>query len=71
MCDLRDNESQTLIRYLNGLDEQIAYVMELHLSALLDEWSTFAHTVRLQKKLKPKGMVGKPNPRPYAYQTSS
>jgi len=37
MCDLRDNESQTLIRYLNGLDEQIAYVMELHLSALLDE----------------------------------
>jgi len=29
-CDLKEDESQTLVRYLSGLDDQIAHVVELH-----------------------------------------
>jgi len=29
-CDLGEDDSQTLVRYLSGLDEHIAYVVELH-----------------------------------------
>ena len=61
-CDLKEDESQTLIRYLSGLDEQIAHVVELHPYASLDELSDLAHKVELQKKLKGKGVVTKPSP---------
>jgi len=63
-CDLKD-ESQTLFCYLSGSDEQIANVVELHLHTSLDELSILAHKVELQKRIKGKGMISKPNPRPY------
>jgi len=56
---------------LSGLDEQIAYVVELHPYASLDERSTLAHEVEPQKKLKGKGTVTMPNPHPYTFQKPS
>ena len=53
-CDLREDDSQTLIRYLSGLEEQIAHVVELHPYTSLDELSALAHKVEKQKKLKGK-----------------
>ena len=38
-CDLREDENQTLVRYLSGLDDQIAHVVELHPYSSLDELS--------------------------------
>ena len=35
-CDLKEDDSQTLIRYLSGLDEQIAHVVELYPYTSLD-----------------------------------
>ena len=67
-CGLRENDSQTLIRYLSGLDEQIANVVELHPYTSLDELSVLAHKVEMQKKLKGKNPIPKPTPRPYGFQ---
>jgi len=44
-CDLKEDESQTLIRYLSGLNEEIAHVVELHPYTSLDEFSILAHKV--------------------------
>ena len=63
-CDLKKDESETLIRQLSRLDEQIANVMELCPYTSLDELSILPHKVELQKKLKGKGVSPKPNPRP-------
>ena len=46
-CDLKEDDSQTLIRYLSGLDEQIANVGELHPYTSLDELSAWAHKVEM------------------------
>ena len=67
-CDLKEDESQTLIRYLSGLNEEIAHVVELHPYSFLNELSVLAHKVELQKRIKGKGIVAKPNPRPYPLQ---
>jgi len=47
-CDLKEDDSQTLIRYLSGLDEQIAHVVELYPYTSLDELSALAHKVEMQ-----------------------
>jgi len=60
-----------LIRYLSGLNEEIAHVVELYSYTSLDELSVLAHKVELQKRIKGKGMVSKPNPRPYPLQNPS
>jgi len=70
-CDLKEDESQTLIRYLSGLNEEIAHVVELHPYISLDELSVLAHKVELQKRVKGKGMASNPNPRPYHFQKPS
>ena len=67
-CDLKGDDSQTLIRYLSGLDEQTAHVVELHPYTSLDELSALAHKVEKQKKLKGKNPIFKPTPRPYGFQ---
>lgn len=67
-CDLKEDESQTLIRYLSGLNDEIAHVVELHPYTSLDELSILAHKVELQKRVNGKGMVSKPTPRPYPFQ---
>jgi len=41
-CDLKEDETQTLVRYLSGLDEHIAHVIELHPYSSLDELSSLA-----------------------------
>jgi len=41
-CDLNEDDSQTLIRYLSGLNEEIAHVVELHPYTSLDEVSILA-----------------------------
>jgi len=68
---LKEDDSQTLVRYLSGLDEQIAHVVELHPYTSLDELSALAHKVDMQKKLKGKNPIPKPTPRPYGFQKHS
>ena len=46
-CDLREDDSQTLVRYLSGLNEHIAHVVELHTYSSLDELSSLAYKVCL------------------------
>ena len=70
-CSLEEDESQTLIRYLSGLNDEIAHVVELHPYTSLDELSVLAHKVESQKKAKGKGMASKPSPRPYPFQKPS
>jgi len=53
-CDFREDEKQTLARYLGGLDEKIAQVVKLHPYATLEELSSLAHKVELQKRVKRK-----------------
>ena len=68
-CDLRKYESQTLVRYLSGLDDQIAHVVELHPYSSLDELSSLAYKVEQHRKSKGKGIVSKPPPpRSYPFQ---
>jgi len=55
-------------RYLSGLDEQIAHVVELHPYTSLDELSALAHKVQIQNKLKGKNSIPKRTPRPYGFQ---
>ena len=67
-CDLSEEENQTLVRYLSGLDESIAHVIELHPYSSLDELSSLAYKVEQHRKSKGKGIVSKPPPRSYPFQ---
>ena len=67
-CDLKENEEQTLVRYLGGLDERVAHVVELHPYHTLDELSTLARKVEIQKKGRSKPEPTKPPFRPYPSQ---
>jgi len=44
---IKEDEEQTFVRYLGGLDKRIAHVVELHLDTTLDELSSLAHNVEL------------------------
>jgi len=44
-CDLREDDSQTLVRYLSGLNEHIAHVVEPHTYTSLDELSSLAYKI--------------------------
>jgi len=70
-CDLKEDKSQTLIKYLSGLNEEIGHVVEVHPYTSLDELSVLAHKVELQKRAKVKGMGSKPKPDPYPLQKPS
>jgi len=59
------------VRYLCGLDEKIAHVVELHPYTTLDELSSLAHKVELQKKAKGKNEAFKPQNRNYTPQRPS
>jgi len=63
-CDLREDDSQTMVRFLSGLNENIAHVVELHPYSTLDELSSLAHKVEQQRKTTGKDLTPKPNPRP-------
>ena len=51
------------MRYLSGLNEHIAHVVELHTCSSLDELSSLAYKVEQQRKIKGKDLTPKPNPR--------
>lgn len=51
-CDIREDETQTMVRYLGGLNESIRNVVELQHCTTLDEMCSLAHKVELQKKAK-------------------
>ena len=44
-CDLKEDKTQTFVRYLSGLDDQIAHGIELHPYSSLDELSYSAYKV--------------------------
>ncbi|XP_057248316.1 uncharacterized protein LOC130590268 [Beta vulgaris subsp. vulgaris] len=54
-CDVREDEPQTLVRFLGGLEPQIANVVELHTYTTLEELVLLAHKVERQHKAKGKG----------------
>jgi len=64
-CDLRENEDQTVARYLGGLNEFIRNVVKLQACSTLDEVSSLAHKVELQRKAKYKKDPPKPPQRTY------
>jgi len=70
-CDLREDDTQTIVRYLSGLNENIAHVVELHTYSNLDELSSLAHKVEQQRRTKGKDLTSKPNPRPFPTQRPS
>ena len=45
--DLRENEDQTLVRYLGGFNESIRNVVELQSYSTLDEVCALAHKAEL------------------------
>ena len=53
-CDLKEDEDQTLARYLGGLNERIAHVMEVHPYHTLDELSSLARKVEIQRRVRVK-----------------
>ncbi|XP_057247453.1 uncharacterized protein LOC130589856 [Beta vulgaris subsp. vulgaris] len=54
-CDVLEDEPQTLVRFLGGLDPSIANVVELHSYSTLEELVLLAHKVERQNKNKSKG----------------
>lgn len=54
-CDVLEDEQQTLVCFLGGLDPQIANVIELHAYSTLEELVLLAHKVGRQQKAKGKG----------------
>ena len=58
-CDFREDETQTLVRYLSGLDEHIAYIIELHPYSSLDTLSSLL--TKCNNKGSPRERVPFPN----------
>jgi len=58
--DLKEDETQTFVRYLSGLDDQITHV--------IDDLSSLAYKVEQQRKAKGKSTLSKPYTRPYPSQ---
>jgi len=67
-CDFREDDAQTMVRHLSGLDESIAHVIELHPYTSLDDLSSLAYKVEQQKKSKGKSPISKLTPRPFSSQ---
>ena len=59
------------MRYVGGLDGKIAHVVELYPYTTLDELSSLAHKVELQKKARGKNEAFKPQNRTYTPQRPS
>ncbi|GJW99952.1 putative nucleotidyltransferase, ribonuclease H [Tanacetum coccineum] len=64
-CDIPEDDPQTLVRYLGGLEPRVANVVELHTYQTLSELTLLAHKVDSQQRIKGKHEVRpsfKPNP---------
>jgi len=44
-CDLQEGDTQTFVRYLSGLDDQITHVIELHSYSSLDDLNSLTYKV--------------------------
>ena len=53
-CSVNEDEPQTLIQFLWGLDSRIARVVDLHPYTNLEELINLAHKVEQQQRIKPK-----------------
>lgn len=53
-CDVPEDDPQTLVRYLGGLESRVANVVELHSYQTLAELTLLAHKVDTQKRTKGK-----------------
>ena len=53
-CEVQEDEPQTLVRFIGGLDVKIANVVELHPFSTLEELIILAHKVEKQQKTKGK-----------------
>ena len=71
ICDLRENEDQTIVRYLGGLNDPIRNVVELQHYTTLDEVCSLAHKVEQQRKAKLKKDLSKPPQRAYPFNKGS
>jgi len=68
-CDLREDDSQIFVRYLSGLDEQIAYVIQLAPYTSLDDLSSPAYKVEQYRNVEGKGVASKAISQLYPFQT--
>ncbi|XP_021991805.1 uncharacterized protein LOC110888592 [Helianthus annuus] len=64
-CDLPEDDPQTLVRYLGGLDSKIAHVAELHPYSTLEELTLLAHKIDTQQRNKGKSKTLKPTTKPF------
>ena len=71
ICDLRENEDQTIVRYLEWLNDPIRNVVELQHYTTLDEVCSPTHKVEQQKKAKLKKELPKPPQRAYPFNKKS
>ena len=53
-CDLKENDHQTLVTFLNGLDSKIRNIVELQPYTCLDDLINLAHEVDKQQRTKMK-----------------
>ena len=51
-CDLQEDEEQTIVRYLGGLDPKYAHVVELQSYSTFDDVCLLAHKVETQLKTR-------------------
>nr|GEX45492.1 hypothetical protein [Tanacetum cinerariifolium] len=58
-CDLPEDDPQTLVRYLSGLETRVANVVELYPYSTLDELTLLAHKVDNQQRNKRKTETGR------------
>jgi hypothetical protein len=54
-CDIREDEHQTLVRFVGGLNSYIANACELHMPSTFEELRLMAY--RIEKQLKGKGRL--------------
>ncbi|XP_010665969.1 uncharacterized protein LOC104883184 [Beta vulgaris subsp. vulgaris] len=59
-CEVKEDEPQTLVRFIGGLDVKTANVVELHPFSTLEELINLAHKVEKQQKTKGKMEASRP-----------
>ena len=51
-CDINKDETQTLVRYLAGVDEMATHIVEFNPYITIDELISLAYKVELQVRVK-------------------
>ncbi|KAD4889457.1 hypothetical protein E3N88_21530 [Mikania micrantha] len=70
-CDVPEDDPQTLVRYLGGLETRVANVVELHAYQTLAELTLLAHKVDQQQRSKGKFESSRPNFKPISFPKSN